>query len=109
MNNLVGNMLYQQIQPAFKQYAVGKGIDQNEYNSIIQAAKTAYTMRHNPLSGNTIKGIKGFIGGEWFVLVSPVGSNAFDFCLSCVAGGDFMSFSLDNTMFQVCRLREANN
>lgn len=106
MNNMTGNIMYQQIQPIFKQFAVGKGIDQNEYNSIIQAAKNAYKMRLNPLSGNIIKGIKGFLGGEWFVLVSPIGSNAFDFCLSCVTGGDSLSFSLDNTMFQICRLRD---
>ena len=31
-----------QIQPAFKQYEVGQGIDQMEYNSIINAAMFAY-------------------------------------------------------------------
>ena len=31
-----------QIQPAFKQYEVGQGIDQMKYNSIINAAMFAY-------------------------------------------------------------------
>ena len=31
-----------QTQPVFKQYAVGQGIDQMEYNSIINAAMFAY-------------------------------------------------------------------
>lgn len=93
------------VQPMFKQYAVGQGIDQREYNSIITAAQNAYMARASPLSTGTSNNIKAYLGGEWFVFVSPVGSKNFDFCLSCVTGGDFMSFSLDNTLFQICRLR----
>ena len=99
------NMMYQR-QPLFKQYAVGQGIDQREYNSIISAAQSAYISRASPLSTGTSNIIKQLIGGEWFVFVSPVGSKNFDFSLSCVTGGDFMSFSLDNTLFQICRLRD---
>ena len=73
------------VQPMFKQYAVGQGIDQREYNSIITAAQNAYMARASPLSTGTSNNIKAY--------------------LSCVTGGDFMSFSLDNTLFQICRLR----
>lgn len=105
VNPQIQNQMFYQ-QPIFKQYAVGNGIDQNEYNSIITSATNAYRMRATPLSTGTSNNIKSMIGGEWFVFVSPVGSKNFDFCLSCVTGGDFMSFSLDNTLFQICRLRD---
>jgi hypothetical protein len=92
-------------QPVFKQYAIGSGIDMNEFNTITQSASKAMLSRMNPLSTSIATLIKQTIGGEWFVFVSPVNNNNYDFCLSTVSGSDFLSFSLDNTMFQVCRLR----
>ena len=93
-------------QPAFKLLGRGQGIDQREYDAITKAAMNAYMMRMNPLSGGTSTGIKQMIGGEWFVFVCPVGVTNFDFSLSIVTGGDFLSFSVDNFHFQVCRLRD---
>jgi hypothetical protein len=92
-------------QPVFKQYAVGQGIDMNEYNAITLAATKVYQMKQSPLSTNTAAAIKQQIGGEWFVFISPVNNKDYDFCISSVSGGDFMSFSLDNTLYQVCRLK----
>ena len=105
MNPMYGNQFQQPIQPVFKQYAVGNGIDRNEYTVITNSATKVFTAKTFPLSTNTANMIKQGIGGEWFVFVSPVGSKDYDFCLSSVSGGDFLSFSLDNTLFQVCRLR----
>jgi hypothetical protein len=101
------NMGYsnQMVQPVFKQYAVGQGIDMNEYNAITQAANKVYQMKVSPLSTNTAQAIKQQIGGEWFVFISPVNNKDYDFCISSVSGGDFMSFSLDNTLYQICRLK----
>ena len=93
------------MQPVFKQYAVGSGIDNNEYNSIITASTKVYQARTNPLSTNTANAIKQMIGGEWFVFICPINNRDYDFCISSVTGGDFMSFSLDNTLYQVCRLK----
>ena len=95
-----------QNQPVFKQYAVGEGIDKNEYNSIINAALTAYKNRMMPLSINTTNLIKNYINGEWFVFICELGSKCFDFCLTTVQGSDYMTFSLDNVLFQICRLRD---
>ena len=92
-------------QPIFKQVAVGAGIDMTEFNTIVQAATYAYTMKLAPLSTGTANTIKQRIHGEWFVFVAPVTSKDYDFALSSVKGGDFMSFSLDNTLFQVCRIK----
>jgi len=92
-------------QPQFRQYAVGSGIDNNEFNNITRACSQAYTSKLNPLSTNSANLIKKAIGGEWFVCCSPLGNKNFDFVLTSVTGGDFMSFSLDNVLFEVCRLK----
>jgi hypothetical protein len=109
--NIMSNMgmgmdtMYSSYQPIFKQYAVGIGIDPNEFNVITQSASKALLTRMNPLSTNIANLIKLSLGGEWFVFVSPLNNQNYDFCLSTVNGSDFLSFSLDNTLFQVCRLR----
>jgi hypothetical protein len=95
-----------QYQPIFKQYAVGQGIDQMEYNSIINAAMYAYKNKMMPLSTNTTNLIKSYIKGEWFVFICELGSKHFDFCLTTVQGSDYMTFSIDNVLFQICRLRD---
>ena len=91
-------------QPIYKQIAVGHGIDMNEFNRIVTCATQVYTMRQTPLSTYTANAIKAMLGGEWLCVCYPAGKT-YDFCLSTVKGGDFMSFSLDNTLYQICRLR----
>lgn len=105
MYNMNTNFNYNVPQPIFKQFAVGQGIDTNEYNSIVGSCTKAYSSRMLPLPASAAGMIKQAIGGEWFVFVSPVGSKDFDFSLTSVQGGDFLSFALDNTCFQVCRLK----
>ena len=101
-----GGFQQQQIvQPVFKQYAVGSGIDSNEFNNITKACAQAYSGKMNPLSTNCSTLIKQLLGGEWFICCSPLGGKNFDFCISSVSGGDFLSFSLDNILFEVCRLK----
>ena len=100
------NNQFQVIQPVFKQYAVGEGIDQREYNSIISSAMYAYINKMLPMSIQTTNLIKQSIQGEWFVFVSELGSKNFDFCLTTVQGSDYMTFSLDYVLFQICRLRD---
>ena len=92
-------------QPIFKQVAVGAGIDMTEFNTIVQAATHAYTMKLTPLSTGTANTIKQRLHGEWFVFCAPVVAKDYDFALSSVKGGDFMSFTLDHTLFQVCRIK----
>ena len=87
----------------------GNGIDDNEYNTIINSAMCELNntmMSNQTLSQRVISGIKSRIGGEWFVLDNPAGMNNYDFCLTVVTGNDFFSFIIQNTHFQVCRLRD---
>ena len=99
---------YQQQQfippPDFKLISRGQGIDNNEFNAIISSASNAFNARMNPLSNAVVRLIKQMIGGEWFVFVCPVGVVNYDFCLSVVTGGDFLSFYINKLHFQVCRL-----
>ena len=94
-------------QPTYKQISVGQGIDMNEYNRIVDCCKHFYIqMRGGPQTAEkTAEGIKQMLGGDWFVFISNVGYENFDFSLTRVKGGDFMAFSLDNKKYQVCRIQ----
>ena len=92
-------------QPVYKQISVGQGIDMNEYNQIVECCKQAYMSRATPLSEHCTNAIKQRLGGDWFVFQCEMGNTDFDFHLTKVKGGDFMTFSLDNKKFEVCRLK----
>ena len=92
-------------QPVYKQISVGQGIDQNEYNQIVECCKGAYMRRVTPLSEHCTQAIKQRLGGDWFVFQCEMGKSDFDFHLTKVKGGDYITFSLDNTKFEVCRLK----
>ena len=91
-------------QPRYQQISVGEGIDMNEYNRIVQCATGVYQNGARPLSTNTANAIKQMLGGDWLVVCHPL-SRPYDFTLTTVKGGDFMVFSLDQTKYQVVRLR----
>ena len=92
-------------QPVYKQISVGQGIDMNEYNRIVECCKQAYMSRATPLSERCCNAIKQALGGDWFVFQCEIGNAEFDFHLTKVRGGDYMTFSLDNKKFEVCRLK----
>ena len=94
-------------EPAYKQITVGKGIDNNEFNRIVDCCKHAYMqLKGAPQTAQrSAEGIKQMLGGDWLVFISNVGYENFDFSLTRVKGGDFMAFSLDNKKFQVCRIK----
>ena len=92
-------------QPVYKQISVGQGIDMNEYNRIVECCKQAYMSRATPLSEHCCNAIKQALGGDWFVFQCEIGNAEFDFHLTKVRGGDYMTFSLDNKKFEVCRLK----
>ena len=92
-------------QPVYKQISVGQGIDMNEFNSIVECCKQCYMSRATPLSEHCTQAIKQRLGGDWFVFQCEEGKSDFDFHLTKVKGGDYMTFSLDNKKFEVCRLK----
>ena len=76
-----------------------------EYNNIVGAVKQIYMSNTQPMATAAAEGIKRAIGGDWFVFISDLGIEDFDFSLTKVKGGDFIAFSLDSKKFQVCRIR----
>ena len=58
------------------------------------------------IATNISRQIKAQLGGEWFTFVSIVGDKAYNFALTCVSGGDFLAFSINDALFQICRLRQ---
>ena len=92
--------------PSFKLSGRGKGIDEKEYYVITHSAYNALNAKEDPLSNGIIKRIKNDLGGEWMVFASVEGLKGYDFSLSIVTGNDFLSFTIQNFHFQVCRLRD---
>ena len=91
-------------QPAFKLLKQGSGISPNEQQGIITTAMAVYQCGITPISNNTASRIKKTLGGDWIVIVYDQGK-PIDFNMTCVQGNDYMYFTLDNTAYQVCRLR----
>ena len=102
-NLMMGGMMV--AQPVYQQIAIGHGINMKEYQLIVNSVTQAYMTKQMPLSNIAANYIKMSLGGDWFVFVSDVGIEDYDFSLTTVTGGDFMAFSLDNKKFQVCRLK----
>ena len=94
--------------PDFKLLNRGMGIDEREFYIITHSAADALNGKEDPLSNGIIKRIKDQMGGEWMVFASVEGLKGYDFSLSIVTGNDFLSFTIQNFRFQVCRLREAS-
>ncbi len=92
-------------EPAYRQITVGRGIDMEEYNSIVSAVKQTYMSGVQPMANAAAENIRRLIGGDWFVFISDVGIEDYDFSMTRVKGGDFIAFSLDAKKFQVCRIR----
>ena len=92
--------------PNFQLLGRGRGIDPQEFYVITHSAAEALFAKEDPLSNGIIKKIKEKIGGEWMVFASVEGLKGYDFSLSVVTGDDFLSFTIDNFRFQVCRLRD---
>ena len=92
--------------PGFNLIGRGNGIDEKEFYVITHAAFDALNMKEDPLSNGIIKRIKKDLGGEWMVFASVEALKGYDFSLSIVTGNDFLSFTIRNFRFQVCRLRD---
>ena len=92
-------------EPMYRQITVGRGINMNEYDNIVGAVKYVYMSGRQPMATEAAEAIRRAIGGDWFVFISDLGIEDYDFSLTRVKGGDFMAFSFDSKKFQVCRIR----
>ena len=92
-------------EPVYRQITVGRGIDMREYDNIVGAIKVVYMAGRQPMATEAAEAVRRAIGGDWFVFISDVGIQDYDFSLTRVKGGDFIAFSLDSKKFEVCRIR----
>ena len=92
-------------EPVYRQITIGRGIDMREYDNIVGAIKVVYMAGRQPMATEAAEAIRRAIGGDWFVFISDVGIQDYDFSLTRVKGGDFIAFSLDSKKFEVCRIR----
>jgi hypothetical protein len=91
--------------PVFKQIAIGKGIDQNEYDTIISCCSQAYVDNKSSYSTPSAKLIKHNLKGDWIVVCNPIDFLDFEFSMTKITGSDYVSFTLNDTLFQVCRIK----
>lgn len=90
--------------PVYNLKRQGRGITPMEQQGIVFCAEKVYQEQILPLSNNTARFIRNKIGGDWLVIIYEEGKPE-DFNLTCVAGNDYMYFTLDTLAYQVCRLR----
>ena len=88
----------------FKLIRRGSGISPNEQNKIATTASSVLEQGLTPVSNNTANLVQKVLGGDWLVIVYPYGK-PIDFNMTCVQGNDYMYFTINETAFQVCRLR----
>ena len=92
-------------EPVYRQIRIGQGIDMREYDNIVGCVKAVYMGGRQPMASEMAEAIRRTIGGDWFVFISDLGIEDYDFSMTRVKGGDFIAFSLDNKKFQVLRIR----
>ena len=97
--------MYQAGGPQYREIARGEGIDPRELEAIKRVSMQVYQSGVKPMAKDVSEGIKQALGGEWFAFVNPAGDETYEFSLTRVKGTDFVSFVLDNTKFQVCRIK----
>ena len=85
-------------QAGVKVLSRGSGITANEQNNIISVAMNVLQNHLEPISNNTARGVKKQLKGDWLVIVYEQGK-PIDF------RNDYLYFTIDNTAFQVCRLK----
>ena len=91
--------------PVYREIARGVGIDPRELEAIKRVSMQVYQSGVKPMAKDVSEGIKQALGGEWFAFVNPAGDETYEFSLTRVKGTDFVSFVIDNTKFQVCRIK----
>ena len=49
------------------------------------------------------KELKETLGGNWLIFISNLKCKQFDFNISSIQKGNFVIFSLDSKLFQICK------
>ena len=92
-------------QPLFRKYQIGEEIDNNEEKIIVKYCKFYYMQMkgEKSIAKRAAEALKQKLGNDWLIMISNLKCGEFNFSLSPAKNGDFIVFSLDNQLFQVCR------
>ena len=93
------------IQPLYKQYKVGNKINIYQLKMIVNCCKKYYIQMKGE-TGTAMrasKELKETLGGNWLIFISNLKCKQFDFNISSIQKGNFVIFSLDNKLFQICK------
>ena len=88
--------------PKIQVISRGNGINERELQDITNACIEVQDSRAIPMATKCIQKIKQKIRGEWYVFVCPESEKNFDFYLSFVEGGRFVTFKYGPNEFHVC-------
>ena len=82
---------------------VGKNINNNQFKIIIDASiKACLTLNGKIMTATkAANDIKKLIGDNWLVFISNINNKDYDFCISAGKKDDYVSFSLDDKLFQI--------
>ena len=96
-----------QLQPTFKKYVIGHRINSQQSSVILKICKKHYIRMKEESKSRIARRvsveIKAELGYNWLVMISDLDCGQFDFSLSPAKKGDFMVFSLDKRIFQICK------
>ena len=83
----------------------GQNINDNQLKIIINCNINTYTQvkAKKYTAIKAAREIKRLLGNNWVIVISNIGCNSFDFCLSNGSKDDYVSFSYENLLFQICR------
>ena len=80
----------------------GNGINEKEFQDITNACIEVQDSRVIPMSTKCINKIKEKVRGEWYVFVCPESEKNYDFYLSFVDRGKYITFRYGSNEFHVC-------
>ena len=80
----------------------GNGINDKEFQDITSTCIELQDKHVVPMAGMCTKKIKEKIRGEWYVFVCPESEKNYDFYLSFVDKGKYLTFKYGSNVFHVC-------
>jgi serine/threonine protein kinase len=92
-------------QPSYKRYKIGNKINGNQLKMIVNCCKKYYLQMKGGV-GIAMKAseeLKQSLGGNWLIFISNLKCKQFDFNISSIQKGNFVIFSLDKKLFQICK------
>ena len=89
----------------------GVGINAHEYEVIKKVSSQVY-LKGVDMARNFAEGVKQIIGGEWFAFINSdkeKKDSINEFYITNAKDIDFVSFNIEDTKFQICRINQNQN